>query len=208
MADSESSFVTSIEGLASLYAPPAERVVKATLDHVNSVGRAFINASPFLVMATGSENGFDCSPKGDQPGFVQVSEDGRTLLIPDRRGNNKIDGLKNLAENSQIGLIFFVPGANETYRVNGRARISTDAEFRRRFSVKGKEPATVIVVSVEQAFPHCPKALVRSDLWKRSSLGRPQGVPTLGDFVAARYPETDSAAFDAAYAQRIPNELY
>src|SRR5215471_12491247 len=111
MADSKSSFVTSIEGLASLYAPPAERIVKATLDHVNSVGRAFINASPFLVMATGNQNGFDCSPKGDQPGFVQVSEDGRTLLIPDRRGNNKIDGLKNLAENSQIGLIFFVPGA-------------------------------------------------------------------------------------------------
>jgi uncharacterized protein len=98
MADMESSFVTSIEGLASLYAPPAERIVKATLDHVNSVGRAFIKASPFLVMATGSQNGFDCSPKGDQPGFVQVSEDGRTLLIPDRRGNNKIDGLKNLAE--------------------------------------------------------------------------------------------------------------
>jgi uncharacterized protein len=208
MADMENSFVTSIESLASLYAPPAERVVKATLDHVNSVGRAFITASPFLVMATGSENGFDCSPKGDQPGFVQVSEDGRTLLIPDRRGNNKIDGLKNLTENSQIGLIFFVPGANETYRVNGRARISADAEFKRRFSVNGKEPATVIVVAVEQTFPHCPKALVRSDLWKRGSLGRPQDVPTLGDFVAARFPETDSAVFDAAYAQRIPNELY
>src|SRR5215468_4164696 len=148
MADSESSFVTSIEGLASLYAPPAERVVKATLDHVNSVGRAFINASPFLVMATGNQNGFDCSPKGDQPGFVQVSEDGRTLLIPDRRGNNKIDGLKNLTENSQVGLIFFVPGANETYRVNGRARISTDAEFKRQFTVNGKEPTTVIVVAV------------------------------------------------------------
>jgi len=140
MADVESSFVTSIEGLASLYAPPAERIVKATLDHVNSVGRAFIKASPFLVMATGGQNGFDCSPKGDQPGFVQVSEDGRTLLIPDRRGNNKIDGLKNLAENPQIGLIFFVPGANETFRVNGRARISTDAEIRRRFTVKKSLP--------------------------------------------------------------------
>jgi uncharacterized protein len=208
MADIESSFVTSTESLASLYAPPAERLVKATLDHVNSAGRAFINASPFVVMATGNQTGFDCSPKGDQPGFVQVSEDGRTLLIPDRRGNNKIDGLKNLTENPQIGLIFFVPGANETYRVNGRARISTDAEFRRRFAVNGKEPATVIVVSVEQTFPHCPKALVRSDLWKRGSLGRPQGVPTLGDFTAARYPETNGAAFDAAYAQRIPNELY
>jgi uncharacterized protein len=208
MADLESRFVTSIEGLASLYASPAERIVKATLDHVNSVGRAFVAASPFLVMATGSQNGFDCSPKGDQPGFVQVSEDGRTLLIPDRRGNNKIDGLKNLTENSQIGLIFFVPGANETYRVNGRARISIDAEFRRRFTVNGKEPTTVIIVAVEQAFQHCPKALVRSDLWKRGSQGRPQGVPTMGDFAAACNPGTDSAAFDAAYARRSPNELY
>jgi hypothetical protein len=83
-------------------------------------------------------------------------------------------------------LIFFVPGVNETYRVNGRARVSTDADLRRRFAVNGKEPATVMVVTVEQAFPHCPKALVRSDLWKAASGARPQGVPTLGDFVAAR----------------------
>jgi predicted pyridoxine 5'-phosphate oxidase superfamily flavin-nucleotide-binding protein len=93
------------------------------------------------------------------------------------------------------------PGANETYRVNGRARISVDADLRRRFAVNGKEPATVMVVMVEQTFPHCPKALVRSDLWKAASSGRPQGVATLGDFVAARNPETNSAAFDA-HSQR------
>jgi uncharacterized protein len=109
---------------------------------------------------------------------------------------------------TRVGLILLVPGVNETYRVNGHARISTDANLRRRFAVNGKEPATVMVVTVEQAFPHCPKALVRSDLWKAASGGRPKGVPTLGDFVAARDPGTDSAAFDAAYSQRIPNELY
>jgi PPOX class probable FMN-dependent enzyme len=139
---------------------------------------------------------------------VEVADDGRTLLIPDRRGNNLIDGLRNLVDDPRIGLIFFVPGVNETYRVNGRARISADADLRRRFAVNGKEPATVMVVTVEQAFGHCPKALVRSDLWKAASSGRPRGVPTLGDFVAAREPGTDSAAFDAAYSQRIPNELY
>jgi len=208
MTDLEDSFVTNIEGLAAHYAKPAEHVLKKRLDHVNAVGRAFIAASPFLVLATGSREGLDCSPKGDRPGFVEVSDDGRTLLIPDRRGNNLIDGLRNLAEDARIGLIFFVPGVNETYRVNGDARISTDANLRRRFAVNGKEPATVMVVTVEQAFPHCPKALVRSDLWKAASSGRPQGVPTLGDFVAARDPGTDSAAFDAAYSQRIPNELY
>jgi PPOX class probable FMN-dependent enzyme len=186
MTDLEDSFVTNIDGLAAHYAKPAERVLKKRLEHVNAVGRAFIAASPFLVLATGSREGLDCSPKGDRPGFVEVSDDGRTLLIPDRRGNNLIDGLRNLVEDARIGLIFLVPGVNETYRVNGHARISTDANLRRRFAVDGKEPATVMVVTVEQAFPHCPKALVRSDLWKAASSGRPKGVPTLGDFVTAR----------------------
>jgi hypothetical protein len=101
-----------------------------------------------------------------------------------------------------------VPGANETYRVNGRARISIDADLKQRFTVNGKEPATVMVVMVEETFHHCPKALVRSNLWKAGIGGRPRGVPTMGDFAAARYPGTDSAAFDIAYSQRIPNELY
>jgi len=208
VTDPERSFVTSIDGLAAHYAKPTERILKKELDHVNAVGRAFIAASPFLVLATGSQEGLDCSPKGDRPGFVEVADDGRTLLIPDRRGNNLIDGLKNLVEDPRIGLIFFVPGANETYRVNGRARISVDADLRSRFAVSGKEPSTVIVVTVEQAFPHCPKALVRSELWKAASGGRPQGAPTLGDFAAERTPEVDSAAFDLTYSQRMPNELY
>src|SRR5277367_267590 len=135
MAGFEGSTVTSVEGLATLYAQPAERIVKNELDHVNAAGRAFIAASPFLVLATGSQQGLDCSPKGDRPGFVEVSDDGRTLLIPDRRGNNKIDGLKNLIDDPRIGLIFFVPGANETYRVNGRAQISVDGDLKRRFTV-------------------------------------------------------------------------
>jgi uncharacterized protein len=208
MAELEGGVVTNVGSLTSLYAPPAERIVKSELDFVNAAGRAFIAASPFLVLATGSQHGLDCSPKGDRPGFVEVSDDGHTLLIPDRRGNNKIESLKNLVEDPRIGLIFFVPGANETYRVNGYARISADMDLRRRFTVNGKEPTTVMVVEVKQAFQHCPKALVRSDLWKAGSRGRPQGVPTLGDFAAARFPETDSASYDAAYAQRIPNELY
>ena len=208
MSGFEGSIVTSVEGLAKLYAQPLERVVKFKLDHVNTAGRAFIAASPFLVLATGNPQGLDCSPKGDQPGFVKVTDEGRMLLIPDRRGNNKIDSLKNLIEDPRIALIFFVPGANESYRVNGRARISVDADLKQRFAVNGKEPATVMLVMVEEAFHHCPKALVRSHFWKAGSGGRLRGVPTMGDFAAARYTETDSAAFDIAYSQRIPNELY
>lgn len=208
MAGFEGSDVTSVDGLAALYAAPLERIVKFKLDHVNAAGRAFIAASPFLIIATGSQLGLDCSPKGDQPGFVEVVDDGKTLLIPDRRGNNKIDSLKNLVEDPRIALIFFVPGANETVRVNGRARISADANLKRRFTVNGKEPATVMVVTVDEAFHHCPKALVRSDFWNAGSTSRPKGVPTMGDFAAAHHPGTDTAAYDVAYSQRIPDELY
>ena len=200
--------VATTDELAAHYAKPLERALKKELDHVDGLGRAFIAASPFLVLATSGEAGLDCSPKGDPPGFVQVSEDGRTLLIPDRRGNNRLDGLKNIVENPRIALIFFIPGANETYRVNGRANVSADPALRRRFAVNGKEPATVIVVAVEQAFPHCPKALVRSDLWRTAAAGRPKAAPTLGDFAAARNPGTDPAAYDADLAHRMPNELY
>ena len=109
------------------------------LDHVDALGRAFIAASPFAVLATAGARGLDCSPKGDTPGFVQVSDNGKTLMIPDRPGNNRIDGLKNLVEDPRVALIFFVPGVNETYRVNGRASISVDPALRRRFAVGGKE---------------------------------------------------------------------
>jgi predicted pyridoxine 5'-phosphate oxidase superfamily flavin-nucleotide-binding protein len=104
--------------------------------------------------------------------------------------------------------LFLVPGANEKYRVNGRARVSVDPVLKQRFAVDGKEPSTVIVVAVEQAFQHCPKALVRSNLWRAGSGDPPKGVPTRGDFAAARTPGTDSSTFDADYARRMPSELY
>src|ERR1700730_18578284 len=145
----ENTTMTAVDQLAALYARPSERVLRKEIDHVDAVGRAFIAASPFLVLATGSSHGLDCSPKGGKPGFVQIEDDVRTLLIPDRRDNNRIDSLKNLMEDPRIGLIFLVPGANETYRVNGRARVSVDPGLKRRFAVDGQEPTTVIVVAVE-----------------------------------------------------------
>jgi PPOX class probable FMN-dependent enzyme len=204
----EGSWVTTMEDLAAIYKRPNERLINKELNYIDALGRAFIAASPFLVLATGSQEGLDCSPKGDKPGFVQVEDDGRTLLIPDRPGNNRIDGLKNLIEDQRIGLIFLVPGANEVFRVNGRAKICLDQNLTRHFAVDGKEPRTVIVVTVEQAFQHCPKALIRSDLWKAGTGGRPEGVPTLGDFAAARNAGIDSGGFDADYTQRITKELY
>lgn len=200
--------VTTIGELAELYAPLQERPAKNERDHVDALGRSFIAASPFVVMATGSAAGLDCSPKGDEPGFVQVAEDGKTLMIPDRPGNNRIDGLKNLVEDSRIALLFFVPGADETYRVNGRARISADRALRDRFEVDGKEPRTVIVVTVEEAFHHGPKPLIRSDLWHAGATGAPEDVPTLGDFAARHNPRLDVGRFNADTTKNLVRDLY
>jgi hypothetical protein len=133
----ENTAVTAADQLATLYSPPSERVLRKEIDH-DAVGRAFIAASPFLILATGGSQGLDCSPKGDKPGFAQVEDDGGTLLIPDRRGNNRIDSIKNVVEDPRVALIFLVPGANETYRVNGRARVSVDPVLKQRFAVDGR----------------------------------------------------------------------
>ena len=194
--------------LRELYGEPSIFGARKVMDRLDVHARRFVSLSPSLCISSAAGDGrADVSPRGDAPGFVYVLDD-RTLVIPDRPGNNRIDGLSNLVEDQRIGLIFLVPGANETFRVNGRARISCDPNLKRRFAVEGKEPRTVMVVAVEQAFQHCPKALVRSALWQAARGSRPEGVPTLGDFAAARNPNTDSAAFDAEYTRRSANDLY
>lgn len=199
--------VTSLEGLGRIYASPLPAVATKETDHITEVGRAFISASPFLILATSDGDKIDCSPKGDAPGFVQLLDD-RTLLIPDRPGNNRTDGMKNLLSNPKVGIIFMVPGSNETYRVNGTATISTEPDLLSRFEVRGKPPRVVMVVSVETAFNHCPKALVRAKLW--ASDGRPTGAPTHGDFAAARDGKDSAFAkeYNEKYAERLKTELY
>lgn len=201
--------IDSLDRLAQVYDRPAEGVLKKETSEISPAGRAFIERAPFLILATASEDGIDCSPKGDGPGFVQLLDD-KTLLIPDRPGNNRVDGMKNIIANPKIGIIFMVPGANETYRVNGSAKISVDPALLDRFLVQGKRPRAVIVVTVEQAFNHCPKAFVRSNLWATGAKGRPEGVPTTGRFAAQREgaDESFAAKYDADYAIRMPKQLY
>ncbi len=201
--------VTSLEDLAEIYDAPAETALTKQTDHVTAPGRAFIAASPFLILATASAAGIDCSPKGDAPGFVQLLDD-RTILIPDRPGNNRIDGMKNIIDNPSVGIIFMVPGSNSTYRVNGTARISTDPELLGRFEVRGKLPRVVIAVSVEEAFSHCPKAFVRARLWHGDTKDLPDSVPTHGDFAAHRDGGDKAYAekYDVEYAERMKSRLY
>ena len=134
--------VTSLQDLRDIYDAPLDTAIAKQTDHVTEPGRAFIAAAPFLILATASDAGVDCSPKGDDAGFVQLLDD-RTILIPDRPGNNRIDGMKNIIENPKVGIIFMVPGSNSTYRVNGTAEISIDPELLGRFAVSGKLPRAV-----------------------------------------------------------------
>ena len=200
--------ITTADGLRELYGEPVERARVKVIDHVDAHCRDFIAASPFLILASGSSTGFDCSPKGDPPGFVQVADD-KTLLIPDRRGNNRIDGLINLIEDPRVGLIFFVPGVNETLRINGRATISADPALTVRFTVRGKAPITVLVVHVEEAFIHCAKALVRSELWDTDSRIERSCLPSTGRMLADHTGgSVDPVTYDAELIERHQRELY
>lgn len=204
----EQHLVRSPEELAGLYDPPSERAVLKQIDHLDGYCRSFIAASPFLLLATCGASGADCSPRGDPPGFVEVADE-RTLLLPDRRGNNRLDSLRNVVENPAVGLLFLVPGVNETLRVNGRGRLSRDPALLRRFAVGGRAPATVLVVSVQEAFVQCAKALVRSELWNPANHARRAELPSMGAVLAAHTRgQVDAEAYDREAERRIRETLY
>src|ERR1700759_3058459 len=160
-------FVTSEAELEAIYGQPAGPAVIKEIDHISEHYRRFIEASPFVVLATSGPKGLDCTPRGDPAGFVRVA-DSRTVLLPDRRGNNRIDTLRNLVRDPRISLLFLIPGIGRTLRINGRAVIRIDSKLRDTFKMEEKIPRSVIVVTVERAYTHCPRALIRSKLWDPS----------------------------------------
>ena len=172
------------ERLRELYGAPSERSLKKQLTRFDKHCRAFIARSPFLVIASSDPSGrCDASPKGDAPGFVQVLDD-ETLLIPDRLGNNRVDTIGNLLACPGVGLIFFVPGINETLRINGHARVTTEAALLEPLAVNGKAPRSGILVTAEEIYFHCGKALIRSDLWNPNKQLRRSEFPSLGRILA------------------------
>ena len=206
--------ITSPDALAALYPnPPAPASLAKEIDRIDANYAALIAASPFCVIATSGADGLDCSPRGDEPGFVTVADE-RTLLIPDRRGNNRLDTLRNLLVDDRIGLLFVIPGVGETLRVNGRAAISADPALLARFTVDGKAPASVIVVRVERAYFQCSRAIVRAQLWDparqvdRASL--PSAGAILRDITArdAAIETFDGEAYDKALPERVKATLY
>ena len=175
--------VTSLEQLAAIYGEPYGPAMVKEIDHVNGHYRAFIEAAPFFAMATSGPDGLDCTPRGDPPGFVRVRDE-KTLLIPDRRGNNRTDSLRNLIDDPRISLLFLIPGCGETIRVNGRAAISTDPELCKSFIFAGKVPRTVLVVTVDRCYFQCAKAIVRSKLWDPETQIDRKSLPTSGTILA------------------------
>jgi PPOX class probable FMN-dependent enzyme len=201
--------ITSIDELTAHYDPPTERALRKELKQLDAHCRSFIAASPFLLLGTYSEaNGADCSPRGDHPGWVEVVDD-HTLLLPDRRGNNRIDSLRNIVAHGSVGLLFLVPGVNETLRVNGRAHLSVDPALLERFVVDGKAPRSVIVVTVTEAFIQCARALVRSDLWNPEKRIDRSDLPSMGTILAAHTGgAVEAAAYDCEAIDLIPKTLY
>jgi PPOX class probable FMN-dependent enzyme len=175
--------VTTMDALETLYDKPYGPSIVKEIDHVNAAYRKFIEAAPFFALATSGPGGLDCSPRGDAPGFVRVADD-KTLLIPDRRGNNRIDSLRNVIGDPRVALLFLIPGCGETIRVIGRASISTDPALTESFIVNGKAPRTVIVVAVERVFFQCTKAIVRSKLWDASLHVDRKSLPSAGTILA------------------------
>ncbi|MDP3760142.1 MAG: pyridoxamine 5'-phosphate oxidase family protein [Ramlibacter sp.] len=193
-------YVTALPELEALFGPVGEASVRKEVPVIHPAYRAWIEASPFLVLATSGETGLDVSPRGDPAPLVRV-KDAATLLLPERRGNNRIDSLRNIIANPNVAMIFFVPGVRETVRVNGTAKICTEPSVLAEFAMQGVLPKCVIEVSVQAVFFQCARALLRSSLWSGEQVAGRRTVPTAGEMLAAL---TQGAVGGKAYDDELP----
>ena len=177
------SVVATIEQLEAIYGFPGESSTVKVADRITPSYRALIEASPFAALATSGPEGLDCSPRGDLPGFVRIHDE-HTLMMPDRRGNNRVDSLRNIVRDPRVALLFLIPGSGSTLRINGRAHVSADPALLASFKMEGKAPRTVIVMRVHEIYFQCARAIVRSDLWNPDKRVDPKTLPTPGRILA------------------------
>jgi PPOX class probable FMN-dependent enzyme len=194
--------LTSVEQLEQIYGKPHERSLRKEIRYLNEDYRAFVAASPLVVLASAGPDGMDCSPRGDTPGFVRIIDE-RTLAIPDRPGNNRIDNLRNIVVDGRVSLLFLVPGVVETLRVNGRAAVSDDAALLESLAVDGTRPRTAIVVSVDAVYFHGSRALARSQLWDPARHVERSQLPSTGEMhERLRGGDPDAQASDREQVER------
>lgn len=200
--------ITTLDELDALYgqiAPPS--LVKET-DHIHPLYRPYIEASPFVVLATAGPGGLDATPRGDPAGFVTV-EDEKTLILPDRRGNNRIDSLRNIIADPRVALLFLVPGLGETLRVNGTAEICAAPDELARFAIDGKAPKSLLRITVASVYFQCSRAVLRAGLWNNDASAERPSLPSPGTILKTLSAEAiDGAAYDKALPQRLKDTLY
>ena len=200
--------ITNDAELREVYRPPAPRAAQKVLNHLDVHCTNFIALSPFCVLSSSNAEGqADASPRGDPPGFVKVLDE-KTLLLPDRPGNNQVDSLQNIAANPGVGLLFFVPGMNETLRVKGKAEITTDPDLLEPLTVGRKAPLSGLKVSVEEAFLHCGRALIRSRIWDPDAQIDRTSYPTYGQVLADQIAGADAREIDADEDEANRERLY
>jgi uncharacterized protein len=175
--------IATVEQLEAIYGQPNDASTVKVADRVTSAYRTLIEKSPFAALATCGSEGLDCSPRGDLPGFVRIHDE-TTLMMPDRRGNNRIDSLRNIVRDPRVALLFLIPGSGSTLRVNGHALVSADPDLLASFKVEGKAPRTVIVMTVQEVYFQCARAIVRADLWNPDRRVDPRTLPTPGQILA------------------------
>lgn len=201
--------IDSVAKLRAVYRPPRARSGLKVLDHLDVHCRNFLALSPLCVISSSRADGrADASPRGDTPGSLAHVLDDRTLLLPDRPGNRQLDTLTNLLERPGVGLVFFVPGWNETLRINGRAEIDTEPELLAPLAIRGRLPISVIKVTVEEAYLHCAKALIRARIWEPAARVERTRFPTYGQVLADQIAGADAAEIDADSAQSARTDLY
>jgi len=202
------STITSVAELDAIYGATNDNSTLKETDFITPSYRRFIEAAPFMALATVGPEGLDCSPRGDRGAVVHV-EDEKTLLLPDRRGNNRIDSLRNIVRDPRVALLFLVPGSNTTMRINGRAEISADPEACARFVVDGHAPRSIITIEVDAVYFQCARALIRSELWRIDAHVDPASLPTPGEMLAeASEGRVGGTDYDREWPERAAKTMW
>ncbi len=201
-------YVTTLEELETLYGAVAQPAIIKEVDHIHPIYRPFIEASPLAVLATAGPGGLNATARGDPAGFIHI-EDEHTLILPDRRGNNRVDSLRNILADPRVALLFFIPGVGETLRVNGTAKIIVCPDYVDRFAVSGKPPKTVLRIDVKSVLFQCMRAVMRSEIWKQESQVDRKSLPSVGTILRAlSQAAIDDQVYDQEAPQRLANTLY
>ncbi|WP_038265059.1 pyridoxamine 5'-phosphate oxidase family protein [Xenorhabdus cabanillasii] len=200
--------VTDITTLKQIYGKPAAPSVFKETDHIHPIYRPFIESAPFAALATTGKKGMDVSPRGDQPGFIHIKDE-KTLILPDRRGNNRIDSLRNILHDNRVALLLLIPGIGETLRINGRAEILITPEILERFAYRNVLPNSVLRITVDAVFFQCSRAIIRSGLWDASTQIERSALPSPGRILKELSKnEFDDVGYDAELPQRLKDNLY